>query len=232
MLGDNIKRERKKRGLSQAQLAKKLHVTQGAISQWENNSTRPDMDLLAKLALLFNCTIDFLLGKSEARTDDQLLDVVNTLPDEVLEKQGNVLDAMRKAGIKPLADMHHQRVPLIGKVAAGVPIMAETDYDTFVDAPIDCDAALEVEGDSMVPTYLPGDILYIKHRPDVNDGQVAVVLVDDSAAVKHVYHMPDGILLTSDNSDYPPMHIKGEEHDYIAIYGVPVGYTRMYREKE
>ena len=78
-------------------------------------------------------------------------------------------------------------------------------------------------------TYLPGDIVYIKHQPTVRDGQVAVVLIDDRATLKHVYRDPDGLTLISDNPDYERIVVKGADHDYIAIYGVPVGYTRMYK---
>ena len=57
MLGDTIKRERLASKMSQSQLANKLHVTQGAISQWENNITQPDIELLSKMSLLFNCSV-------------------------------------------------------------------------------------------------------------------------------------------------------------------------------
>ena len=95
MLGDRIKNERLTRKMSQSKLAAILHVTQGAISQWENDLTRPDVELLAEIALLFNCSVDYLLGKTDVRVDDSVLDEVNTLPPELLESCGNVLDAKR-----------------------------------------------------------------------------------------------------------------------------------------
>lgn len=95
MLGDRIKNERLTRKMSQSKLAAILHVTQGAISQWENDLTRPDVELLAEIALLFNCSVDYLLGKTDVRVDDSMLDEVNTLPPELLESCGNVLDAKR-----------------------------------------------------------------------------------------------------------------------------------------
>lgn len=138
-------------------------------------------------------------------------------------------DQSLPSNVRPISELHRQSVPLIGKVAAGQPIMAETDYETFVTSPVECDAALEVEGESMVPTYLPGDIVYIKHQPTVRDGQVAVVLLDDSATLKRVYREKDGLMLVSDNQDYSPIHVTDAEYDYVAIYGVPVGYTRIYK---
>lgn len=59
---DNIKNMREHLKITQSELAKQLGVTQGAVSQWENNSTRPDIDLLPKLAELLNCSVDELLG--------------------------------------------------------------------------------------------------------------------------------------------------------------------------
>lgn len=104
MLGDMIKKERLAQKLSQTQLANKLRVTQGAISQWEHNITRPDMELLSELALVFNCSVDYLLGKSDTRVDDSLLDKISILEPDVLVKNGNVLDAYHAANLNPNAD--------------------------------------------------------------------------------------------------------------------------------
>ena len=121
-------------------------------------------------------------------------------------------------------------MPLIGSVALGEPILAEQEYDVYVDSPIQADYALRTEGDSMSPTYLDGDIVYIRALDAVADGTVAVVLIDDSATLKHVYQQPDGIMLTGDNPSFVPMQVKFDEHDVIRILGVPVGYTRMYKK--
>ena len=158
-----------------------------------------------------------------------IADALRTTPSYLLGWEHDEKNRILPPNIRPMNQMHRQRVPLIGQVAAGQPIMAEEDYETFVDAPVDCDAALEIEGNSMVPTYMPGDIIYIKCRPDVSEGQVAVVLIDDTATLKHVYKRPTGLTLISDNPEYAPMMIEASEHDYIAIYGVPVGFTRIYR---
>lgn len=63
MIGDRIRKLRKERGYSQQQLANKLNLTQGAISQWENNQTVPAYDQLASIAQLFSTSIDDLMGR-------------------------------------------------------------------------------------------------------------------------------------------------------------------------
>ena len=62
MLGERLREMRKRIGYSQAQTARKLHITQGAISQWENDLTIPSVDQLVAIARLFGTTVDELLG--------------------------------------------------------------------------------------------------------------------------------------------------------------------------
>ena len=133
-------------------------------------------------------------------------------------------------GVRPVSDLHSQRVPLIGSAAAGEPIYAPEDVGVYVDSPVQADAAITVRGDSMAPTYLDGDVVYIKCRPDVAEGAVAVVFLDDEAAIKHVYKRPTGLTLISDNPDYAPIFAEESDYNTIRVFGVPVGYTRIYRK--
>jgi transcriptional regulator with XRE-family HTH domain len=65
MLSDRIRALRKEHGYSQEQMARKLHLTQGAISQWENGLTVPAADQLMILADVFGITVDELLGREQ-----------------------------------------------------------------------------------------------------------------------------------------------------------------------
>ena len=129
----------------------------------------------------------------------------------------------------PMDQLTGQPVRVLGKAAAGEPIYAPEDYDVYVNSPVKCDAAIEVQGDSMEPDYLDGDMVYIRCRPDVDDGQVAVVFLDDDAVIKEVCHVPDGLLLLSKNKQYKPLRVSVEDYPNLRIFGVPVGFTRMYK---
>ncbi len=121
------------------------------------------------------------------------------------------------------------QVPMLGGIAAGEPILAEQQYDAYVeaDADLDCTYALRVDGDSMEPTVRYGDIVFIRQQEDVDDGRIAAVLVDDSATLKRVYHIPNGLQLLSDNAaKYPPRAVTFEDYDTIRILGLAVAFKR------
>lgn len=199
-IGQRIKTMRMTRGWTQQELADKLRCGTSTIGMYETDKREPDLDTIEALADVFNTTISSILGE-----------------------KANIL-----SNIRPLSDQKMTKVPLIGEVAAGIPILAEQEYDVFIEGPSKADYALRVEGDSMSPTYLPGDVIYVRETPDVDNGRVGVVLVDDSATLKHIYHMKDGLTLVSDNPNYAPMMITFQEHDVIRILGEVCGYTRMY----
>jgi repressor LexA len=80
----------------------------------------------------------------------------------------------------------------------------------------------------MVPTFLDGDLVLIRTQPDVDDGQIAAVSIDGEATLKHVYHHPDGIMLTADNPSFSPIYARPAADRQILIHGLAVGYTRYF----
>ena len=105
-------------------------------------------------------------------------------------------------------------IPVRGEVAAGQPIEALTEIEDYEDIPAAWAekgdyAALRIHGDSMEPRMLEGDVVIVRIQPTVEDGDIAVVLIDDGgesrATCKRVKLTPDGILLLSFNPAYEPM---------------------------
>lgn len=166
----------------------------------------PTDEQLSVMAKVLDVSVDCLLG----RTNDVIVGPpVPKLPSNV-------------------APVKSQRIPLLGGIAAGEPILAEEAYDTYVEADCDlhCDYALRVEGDSMSPDIRLGDVVFIRSADDVDDGQIAAVLVDDSATLKRVYHIPNGLQLLSSNPAYPPMIVTMPDHAAIRILGKAVAFKR------
>ena len=197
-----LKSIRQAKGWSLEQLAEKTGTTKQVLSRYERGERSPKISDAKKLADALNVTLSELYGETP------------TLP----------------PNLKSLSDIQPARVPLVGSVAAGEPILAEEEYDVYIDAPFKADYALRIEGESMVPTYEDGDIIYIKAQDTIDyDGQIAVILLDDSATVKHVYREKDGVLLVSDNPKYKPMRFTQNDCNSIRIFGKVCGYTRMYK---
>lgn len=117
-----------------------------------------------------------------------------------------------------------KKFQMLGNVACGEPIWAEEERGTFVDgaADIDADFCLTAKGDSMINARIfDGDILFVKQQPMVDDGEIAVVLVDGEATVKRVYYDRDNnvISLVPENPTYKPMRFEGTKLDEITILG-------------
>lgn len=83
-----------------------------------------------------------------------------------------------------------KKVPLIGTIACGTPILAVENIECDVDMPenIRADFALRCKGDSMIDAHIyDGDIVYIRKQPIVDNGEIAAVIIDDEATLKRFY---------------------------------------------
>lgn len=105
------------------------------------------------------------------------------------------------------------KIPLIGHIACGEPITADQNIEGYITEyfpeSVDPDSifALKCEGNSMEPYILDGDIAYIRQQPEVEDGEIAAVLVDGDtkATLKRVKRVGDQVILTPDNPRYSPI---------------------------
>ena len=127
------------------------------------------------------------------------------------------------ANLKSLA-VKTKKLPLLGNVACGEPIFAseEHDYYATVGADLGADFCLKARGDSMINARIfDGDTLFVKKQDSVDDGEIAVVLIDDEATVKRVYFDRDNGILTlmPENPTYKPMRYMGSKLDRIRILG-------------
>lgn len=116
------------------------------------------------------------------------------------------------------------RLPLLGKIAAGQPILATEDCEYF--SPINdtrADFCLRVKGDSMIGAGIKdGDIVFIRKQDSVDDGEIAAVLVEDEATLKRVYITSDAVTLISENPKYKPMIYTKKQCKNIRILGKAV----------
>lgn len=123
------------------------------------------------------------------------------------------------------------KVPLLGSIACGTPILAQENISDYVDLPghIRADYALSCKGDSMINAGIrDGDVVYIRQQETVENGQIAAVMVgSEDATLKRVYHQDDKVTLLAENTAYPPMVYVGEEAMKIRVIGLAVAYTHV-----
>lgn len=203
-LKDQIRTYRKQIGMSIEELSSKSGVPISTLKKISAGVTRdPQVETLRAIA--------YALGK--------------TLDD--FESPATASDYATVSNIVPLPPMHH--VPLVGTIACGTPITAEQNVEGYVsvDGDLNCQFALRCKGDSMSPRVISGDLVYIRQQPDVEDGQIAAVLIGEEATLKHVYHLQDGVQLVSDNPAYRPLIYTGEACAEVRILGLAVAYQRL-----
>ena len=210
MFADRLKRLRKEHGYTQESLAAVIGVERSSVGKYEGKSgVIPSNDVLARIADLFGVSIDYLL---ERENRNQISPANQTFPPNILPVQ-------------------RRKIPILGNVAAGEPIFADEEHEEYVieDDANDCDFALRIAGDSMEPLLHDGDIVYVRQQDDVNDGEIGVVLIDDSATLKHIFHIPNGVQLVSENATkYPPMVFTYPDCDAIRRLGKAVAFRRKF----
>ena len=125
-------------------------------------------------------------------------------------------------------------IPIIGRVSAGSPILAEE----YIEGTLTVDKsmvrqtegvfALRIKGNSMADAGIKdGDFVIIQQQPQVNQGEIAVVLIDNEATVKRVYINKDIIKLQPENESMPPIIVDPKEKE-VSIIGKVKGVIRKF----
>lgn len=218
-LGDLISKFRIDRGLSQRQFASQCGLSNGYIAMLEkglNPSTQkpitPTIPQLKKIASGMGITIMELFEQ----VDDMPIDVS--------------ADYVSADNIIPMPAMN--RLPLIGSIACGAPILAEEHIEDMVDIPghIHADFALRCKGDSMINARIfDGDIVYVRQQETVENGEIAAVLIDGEATLKRVRLFDDHISLEPENPMYKPFVYWNEDMNSVHILGKAVAFTSAIR---
>jgi len=124
-------------------------------------------------------------------------------------------------------------VPIIGRVAAGQPILAQervedtVQVDSFLLGTNKKVYGLKVQGDSMIGDgILPGDYIFVKKQLAASDGEIVVAMIDDEATVKRVYFEGKRVRFQPSNPRMAPIYVAEEDFRSTMILGVVVGVYR------
>ena len=205
---ESLVRLRKQDGLTQDQLARALGMAKSSISMYENGKRMPSFEVAEAMADFFNVNMDELCGR------DKPAYALYPYPDNII----------------PMPQMN--RVPLVGTIACGDPILAEENIEDYIGMPehVRADFALRCKGDSMIGARIhDGDIVYIRQDAYVNNGDIAAVLIGDEATLKRVYRNENSIIFQPENPAYAPLVFAGQEMEDIRILGKAVAFTSIVK---
>lgn len=207
-IGDRIKLRRLEIGLSVDQVAAKIGKNRATVYRYESSDIEKfPIDILEPLADALRTTPAYLMGWDDDKYTSPL--PTNIIPMPVMEK-----------------------IPLLGAIACGAPILAQEHIEDYVDKPvhIKSDFALTCKGDSMINARIfDGDIVYIRQQETVDNGEIAAVLIDGEATLKRVRLFDDHISLEPENPQYRPIVLWGDDMNTVRILGKAVAFTSTVR---
>lgn len=199
----DIYSRRKELGLSLEEVGRRVGVSKSTVKKWESgfieNMKRDKVALLAEVLRVSPLEI---LGIEYSEEE---------LPDNLF----------------PLPPM--RRVPLLGTIACGNPITAIENPEEFVAMPdsVHADFALRCQGESMINArILDGDVVYIRKQDEVDNGDIAAVIIGDEATLKRVYvdRENNRLTLMAENPAFPPMVYQGADLEQVRVLGKAVAF--------
>lgn len=186
---ERIKKRRKEIGLSAEIVAEKLGVSPATIYRYEKNDIKKfPTDILEPLAKVLRTTPSYLLGLDETDTNKNRF-----------------------------------LIPVLGTVRAGIPMETVEniiDYEEISEnmARQGEFFALQIKGDSMQPRICEGDVVIVRKQPDIDSGDVAIVLVGDKeATIKKVQKFHGGINLIPNNPAYDVRTYTNEQIESLPV---------------
>ena len=208
--GKRIQQRREELGLNLGDIAKEVGVAVSTIQRYEKGKIEKiKLPVIEAIAEALQVDPAWLLCQTDRMTVSSV-------------------EVSSISNLIPLPQTY--RIPLVGEIACGSPILAEENVEEILEIPqhIKADFALRCHGDSMIGVHIhDGDIVYIRQQPDVDNGSIAAVCIENSATLKRVYKYPDKLVLSPANPQYEPLVYTGDELSQVRILGKAVGFISL-----
>jgi len=133
------------------------------------------------------------------------------------------------------ASSRRQGIPIVGRVAAGVPLLAQQNIEDTVQLPKEWAPAgaflLKVQGNSMEGAHiLDGDYVLVHPQQMAANGEIVVALIGEEATVKRFHRTDQGITLKAENPNYEPIEIERSEAASFKVIGKVMGVLRVMKK--
>lgn len=205
----NLKKLRLEKGLNMKQVAVSLNLPYTTYVSYEKGDREPNSEILIKMADFYQTTIDFILDKPNSSRNPEF------------NLSNNIISLPKT-----------KNIPLLGDIACGEPILATENISDYikVDLSIKADFALRCKGDSMINARIfDGDIVYIRQQSDVDDGEIAAVLIGEEATLKKVYKFENKLVLRPCNPMYDDLIYSNDTLNGVKILGKAIMFTSLVR---
>lgn len=206
-LGDKLKTIRTENNFSMEELKNilnykyDLNISKSMISRWENNKSEPLNTYLSAYAREFNLDMNDLLD---------------------IEDKNDLSNIPRIKIIKKFVT-----VPTLGEKTCCEPIFCNQNYENIFQIDEDLgrpDFCLTAKGDSMIDAGIDdGDIVFFKNTPQVENGKIAAVIIDNTTTLKRFFKNEHEIILQPENKSYSPIIIREGDGQDVRVLGEMVG---------
>ncbi len=187
-----------------------ISVSKSQVSEWVRGRVKPGSDKLTVLSEALGVSPAWLMGY-----DVEITDTAPSIP--------------TAPNILPITT---RRIPILGSIACGEPLMTDAPFEAYVELGTDvgADYALRAVGDSMTGARIQdGDIVFIRSQPTVDDGEIAAVLIDGEATLKRVRHAGTDLVLWPENPAYQPIIVPAGSAKDIRVLGKAVAFQSDVR---
>ena len=194
------------------------------LRNYMDNKNINTMDLSKILNIAYSTVSDWVKGNSYPRIDkiEMLANYFNIEKSDLIEDKSNLSNIPGVIPVKKII-----KIPILGHIQCGKPVMSVENYEGYFPADpeiINSDFCLYADGDSMIDAGIhEGDLVFFKQTPQVENGTIAAVLVDDTTTLKRFYRKDNQIILQPENKSYSPIIINLDESSNIRILGEMVG---------
>ena len=199
-----IKKRRIEMQLTLKDVAEKVGVNEGTVSRWESGEIENmRRDKIVALAKALNISPAVIMGWDDS--------------------------------IPPYPNIHPvttRRFPVLGSVSCGEPKFMDEEIDVSVDASeeIKADFVLRAKGDSMIGARInDGDLVFVRKQDTVENGEIAVVAIDDEATLKRFYKYDELIVLRAENPAYKDQEYRPEQAHEIRVLGKAVSFQSVVK---
>lgn len=203
-----------------ADLSKKTKVAEGTISCYINGRYEAKQNRVQVFAEALDVNPAWLMGYD--------------VPMEAERSQPAPAPRPIPKGFEPMPKM--KKIPLVGSIACGTPILAQQNIETYYQSPKEWRASmfLVCQGDSMEPFIKDGDMVAIREQQDAETDEIVAVMeldgCDGFATLKKLKKRPDRVELWPLNPEYEPIIYLKEEMNKLQIIGLAVGVIRRIHE--